>query len=143
MKFLILIKITIAALFAFSLSNAHEGHDHDGPSQFQPKKGGVVKSTEEINVEAITKGKTVELYFYENDGKIKSKDSFTVSAEAKLPKSKKKIKLTLVEKTNSEQQMYFEISDGPKGTHRYTLILSLLEKNDHHKHKLSFTIEPK
>jgi hypothetical protein len=132
----------LATLFAFSL-RAHEGHDHDGPSTFQPKKGGVVKSNERINVEAVTKEGIVELYFFDNDGNVKPKDTFTVTADFQLPKSKKKTKLNLEEKTNGDQFSHWVISDGPKKVHRYSLILKIKDSQQDHPDRITFNIEPK
>lgn len=122
---------------------AHEGHDHDAPSTFQPKKGGIVKSTESINVEAVTKDNSVELYFFDNEGNIKPKDSFEVSAESQLPKTKKKSKVNLEEVKNAEQFSHYAITGGPKKVHRYSLILKIKDKHEDHSDRITFNIEPK
>lgn len=127
------------------VSYAHDGHDHDGPSLFQPQKGGVVKSVEEINVEVVTKDSKTEIYFYDNDGKIKEAGSFQASAEAKLPRSKTVEKLTLhpITDASTKAVTHYEINYDPKGTHRYTLVLNIKELKHKHSDKLQFTIETK
>lgn len=143
MKFTTALSIATASVFLSLSGHAHEGHDHDGPSSFQPQNGGIVKSTEEINVEVVTKDSFVKLYFYDMEGKIKPKESFGVTAEAQVPKSKKKTKLVLTERNEGDKFDHYEISDGPKNVHRYTLALQLKEHSGGHNDKLTFTIEPK
>jgi hypothetical protein len=119
---------------------AHEGHDHDGPSSFQPKNGGVVKSTEEVNVEVVTKDQNLEIYFYDNAGNPFDLTKLQFKAEAQLPKSKKKTAIALEQKATFQEAKF-----DAKGAHRYTLILhlTLKEENAVHKDTLKFTIEPK
>lgn len=116
----------------------HEGHDHDGPSTLQPLKGGVIKSLESSAVEVVSKGKELEIYFFDKDGKPEEASKFKVTAYAQLPRTKKKEKVPLVPKEKWLEGTY----DG-KGTHRYTLILEIKPPNEDHADKVNFTIEPK
>lgn len=133
-----------AALFA-TTTFAHEGHDHDGPSSFQPLKGGVVKSTEYINIEVVNKDTKLEIYAFDNEGKVKESASYNLKASMKLPKNKKIEKLTLepVSDTKTSIFSHYEINSKPKNTHRYTLILEVKDANEHHSDKIEFTIELK
>ncbi len=134
----LVIVIISTALFCAPVL-AHEGHDHDGPSDFQPQKGGIVKSVEEINIEVVDKGAKIEIYFYDHDGKQKSADSFQATAEAKLPKGKKTEKLTMTPIAD-----HFEITyAAPKGAHRYSLVLNIKDTKEAHSDKVTFTIETK
>ncbi len=132
------------ALFA-ATTLAHEGHDHDGPSSFQPLKGGVVKSTESINLEVVNKDTKLEIYVFDNDGKVKETGTFDLKASMKLPKNKKIEKLTLepVTDTKTSKFSHYEINSKPKNTHRYTLILDVKDAKENHGDKIEFTIELK
>ena len=121
-----------------SIGLTHEGHDHDGPSQFQPLKGGIVKSVETANIEVVSKDKKLEIFLFDNEGTPLDVTKFSLTAETKLPKAKKAKSLELTALPNS-----FEASFDAKGVHRYTLILSVKNNLATHGDKLRFTIEPK
>ncbi|MBL7543040.1 MAG: hypothetical protein JNL11_04450 [Bdellovibrionaceae bacterium] len=138
-------KTLTATLYFIVLSTtlwAHDGHDHDGPSSFQPKKGGVVKSTEDINIETITQKDRVNIYLFDNDGKKKTQDSFEINAQIQLPKQNKKETVKLKTILEEGKFCHFELEGHPKKVHRYTLHLTVKDKKENHTDKLSFTIEP-
>lgn len=140
-------KIAIALLSAFigATALAHEGHDHDGPSSFQPQKGGVVKSNETLNIEVVNKDTKLEIYTFDNDGKPKDLAAFELKAGMKLPKSKKveKLKLEPIFDSKDGTLSHYEINNKPKNTHRYTLVLEVKAAKESHSDKLEFTIELK
>lgn len=140
-----LLTITLfAALFSIT-TFAHEDHDHDGPSAFQPLKGGVVKSTETVNIEVVNKDTKLEIYAFDNEGKVKESGTYELKASMKLPKTKKVEKLTLepVNDAKTSKLSHYEINSKPKNTHRYTLILEVKDGKEDHADKVEFTIELK
>lgn len=130
--------LVLSALTFSAVSFAHEDHDHDGPAAVQAPKGGVIKSLEDVHVEVIVKGKDVKIYLY--DEALKSVDvaNYKVTAMAELPRSKKAEPVTL-----KAQGKYFEATYDAKGSHRYTLVLTVADPKHKHDDKLNFTIEPK
>ena len=130
--------LAILLLLTASLSYAHEGHDHDAPKNIQAPKGGVIKSLEETMVEVVVKGKEVKIYLYDTDLKPQDIAAYKVSAQAELPKAKKKEPVGLTAKGT-----HFEAAFDAKGAHRYTLILSVVDPKTGHDDSLSFTIEPR
>lgn len=133
-------KLMMSLLLTFPMGLlAHEGHDHDGPTSVQAPKGGVIKSLEQTHVEVVTKGKTdVKIYLYDKDLKPQDVAVYKVTAEAMLPKSKKKEPVVLVAKGT-----YFEANFDAKGAHRYTLILKVADPKTGHYDSLNFTVEPR
>lgn len=119
-------------------AQAHEGHDHDGPTTLQAPKGGVIKALEETRVEVTSKGKQLKIYLYDKNLKPQPISGFKVTAQAQLPRSKKVEDLRLLPKEN-----HFEAEYDAKGLHRYTLLLSVDDPKTGHKDQLSFTIEPR
>jgi hypothetical protein len=147
MKFRKSVPVLLSILLAMSgsLVAAHEGHDHDAPKNITAPKLGVMKSLEETYVEVVSKGKELQVYLYDkerkpNDKELKPKSvtGFVVSAKAKMPRTKKQEDIPLTAKETS-----FEGSFDAKGSHRYTLILSIKDPKTGHDDKLNFTIEPK
>tara|TARA_B110001454_G_scaffold219179_1_gene250754 strand:- start:39193 stop:39636 length:444 start_codon:yes stop_codon:yes gene_type:complete len=142
------IKALTIALFSATIAStalAHDDHDHDGPSSFQPLKGGVVKSTESINIEVVNKDSKQEIYVYDVDGKVKDTKTYTLKAGMKLPKSKKieKLKLDSITDSTSGQFSHYEVNSKPKNTHRYSLVLEVKDAKEDHGDKIEFTIELK
>lgn len=132
-------KLAMALLLSLSFgAYAHEGHDHDSPKNVQAPKGGVIKSLEETMVEVVSKGKDVKIYLYDKDLKPQEVAAYKVTAQAELPKAKKKEEVVLTAKGN-----YFESSFDAKGAHRYTLILTVVDPKTGHDDSLKFTIEPR
>lgn len=140
-------KLTMALLTTLIVSTAaaHDDHDHDGPSLFQPQKGGIVKSTETLNLEVVNKDIKLEIYIYNNEGKIKESDTYELKAGMKLPKHKKVdiLNLEAVNDSKTNKFSHYEIKNKPKSTHRYTLILDVKEAKADHGDKIEFTIELK
>ena len=127
------------ALVTFGFAgHAHEGEDHDKPSTIQAPKGGSIKSLEQTHVEVVVKGKDIKIYLYDKDLKPQSVKNYTVSANAKMPRTKK---IETVELKIQDQ--HFEATYDAKGMHRYTLILAVKDPKTVHDDKLNFTIEPK
>ncbi|WP_413289167.1 hypothetical protein [Bdellovibrio sp. HCB337] len=132
-------KLMMSVLLTLSLNVfAHEGHDHDGPTNVQAPKGGVIKGLEETYVEVVSKGKDVKIYLYDKELKPQDVTKYKVSAEAELPKAKKKEPVTLTSKGT-----HFEASFDAKGAHRYTLIVSVVDPKTGHDDSLKFTVEPR
>ncbi|OYZ10953.1 MAG: hypothetical protein B7Y39_19930 [Bdellovibrio sp. 28-41-41] len=143
-----ILKTLTIALFSIvftSTALAHEDHDHDGPSSFQPQKGGVVKSTESLNIEVVNKDTKLEIYTYDMDGKVLDSTAFGLKANMKLPKSKKleNLKLDNITDSATGKFSHFEVNSKPKNTHRYTLVLEAKGPKEHHADKIEFTIELK
>lgn len=138
MKFFLKTIVTYVILTISLQTAAHEGHAQDMPVNVQAPKGGVIKSLEETHVEVVTKGKDVRIYLYDKDLKPQDVTKFKVTAQAELPKSKKKEAVSLVPK-----ESYLEASFDAKGAHRYTLILTVVDPKTGHDDILKFTIEPR
>ncbi|MBK9323508.1 MAG: hypothetical protein IPM97_11305 [Bdellovibrionaceae bacterium] len=119
-------------------SQAHEGHDHDGPAAIQAPKGGVIKSLKKSFIEVVSKGKNIKIYIYDSEIKPKSTSGFKLSAKAVLPRTKKQEPLVL-----TAQDTFYEASYDAKGLHRYTLELLVKDPESDGDNKLSFTIESK
>lgn len=133
--------LTLAIIFAESQGFAHEGHDHDAPVAVKALKGGIVKSLEETNVEVVSKGNKIEIYLFkksESEPKPLDVAPFTLSAKAEMPRTKKTEDIVLKPMGN-----FFEATFDAKGTHRYTLLLSVKDPKTGHDDKLKFTIEPR
>jgi hypothetical protein len=133
--------LTLTLIFTASQSFAHEGHGHDAPKSVKSNKGGVVKSLEETNIEVVSKGNKIEIYlFNKNETESKPLDvtPFKVSAKAEMPRTKKTEAIVLKPMGN-----FFEATFDAKGTHRYTLLLSVKDPKTGHDDKLKFTIEPR
>ncbi len=133
--------ITVVISFIAFHSFAHEGHDNDAPIMVKALKGGVVKSLEETNVEVVSKGNKIVVYLFdkkESDPKPLDVTPFTVSAKAEMPRTKKTEEIVLKPMGN-----FFEATFDSKGTHRYTLLLSVKDPKTGHDDKLKFTIEPR
>ncbi len=117
---------------------AHEGHDHDAPALVQAPKGGQIKSLEKSHVEVINKGKELSIYIYDRNLKPRDATALGIKATAELPRSKKREALALQTKDN-----FLTGSYDAKGSHRYTLHLSINDPETGHSDSLSFTIEPR
>jgi hypothetical protein len=130
--------LTMIALTAPVLAWAHEGHDHNAPSQTQAPKGGVMKSLERTHVEVVSKGKDVKIYLYDKELKPQDAATYKVSATAELPRTKKAEAVPLTAKAN-----FFEGSFDAKGAHRYTLKLAITDPKTKHDDRMEFTIEPR
>ncbi|WP_415063054.1 hypothetical protein [Bdellovibrio sp.] len=128
----------IALTMTFSTTWAHEGHDHDAPKTIQAPKGGVLKGTESFNVEVVSKGKDLKVYFYDLEMKPKDIQNYKIDAKIELPRNKKTDTMTFKASSN-----FLEGSYDAKGAHRYTLILDVLAPEAGHPDTLKFTIEPR
>ncbi len=128
---------TVFTIFALSLAQAHEGHDHDAPQMITAPKGGLIKSLEETHVEVVSKGMDLQIYLYDLKMKPKSAAGFVVSAKAEMPRTKKQEQIKL-----SPKETFFEGTFDGKGIHRYTLLISIKDPQTGHDDKLKFTIEP-
>lgn len=139
------LSIALFSIVFTSTAVAHEGHNHDGPSSFQPQKGGVVKSTESLNIEVVNKDTKLEIYTYDKEGKVLESTAFGLKANMKLPKSKKleNLKLDNITDSATGKFSHFEVNSKPKNTHRYTLVLEAKGPKEHHADKIEFTIELK
>lgn len=137
--------IAIVSILIAATALAHDGHDHDGPSSFQPLKGGIVKSNESMNIEMVNKDTKLEIYVYDIEGKAKDTAAYTLSAGMKLPKSKKveKLKLDNITDSATGKFSHYEVNSKPKGTHRYTLVLDVRDVKESHGDRIEFTIELK
>lgn len=125
-------------LFFAMQAFAHEGHDHDSPRVALAPKGGVIKSLEQTSVEVVTKGKELFIYFYDHDMKPQTAADYVVKAKAELPRTKKQEQISLTPKDT-----WFEASFDAKGSHRYTLVLTIKDPKTGHDGQLKYTIEPK
>ena len=144
--------IAVFLLSAFSFSSlslvspavgwAHEDHDHDGPSTVQAPKGGIIKSTEDMHIEVVAKGKEIKVYFYTMDLKPVDLSKQKITLKAELPRTKKSEVLVL--KTSGN---LIESTFDAKGAHRYILVVTLSESHHEggkaHEDKLNFNIEPR
>ncbi len=119
-------------------SQAHEGHDHEGPISIPAPKGGIIKSLEGTSVEVVSRGKEIKMYLYDKETKPQSTSGFLVAAKVELPRTKKQEAITLTAKDT-----FYEATYDAKGLHRYTLLISIKDLKTGHDDKLSFTIEPK
>lgn len=128
----------LPVVFVGLMSFAHEGHDHDAPRTGQAPKGGVIKSLEETSVEVVSKGKDLKIYFYDKELKPRDVETYTVSAKAELPRTKKIENITL-----KPMGTFFEASFDAKGAHRYTLLLAVKDPKAANEDMLKFTIEPR
>jgi hypothetical protein len=138
MKNLLLLATVLFSYGLFAGEGHDHGHDHDAPGAVSAQKGGVIKSLEEVHVEVVAKGKDVKIYFFAKDLKPLDVSKLKVTAEAELPRNKKKEVVTLVAKGT-----WFETSFDAKGSHRYTLVLTVNDPKHGHDDKLNFTIEKK
>jgi hypothetical protein len=101
-------------------------------------KGGVIKSLEKTNIELVSKGKDLKIYFYDKELKPVDVATYTVSAMAEMPRTKKREIIVL----KSAGQL-FEASFDARGSHRYTLLLSVKDPQTDHADQLKFTVEPR
>lgn len=133
----------LALLFALVLSTApaamaHMGHDHDTPTTLKAPKGGVIKSLDEAHVEVVNKGKDLKVYVYDQASKPAQASRFNIVAEGQLPRGGKKEVITLAAKDT-----YFEGAYDAKGSHRYTLRLTVTDSKTTRTDTLTYTIEPR
>jgi uncharacterized protein YxeA len=136
MKKVLVLLVTISAFIGIQVM-AHEGHNHDSPKGLVAPKGGAIKSLEETNIEVLSKGNDLKIYLYDAESKEKSTAGFVITATAELPRNRKKQEVILTAKENS-----FEATYDAKGSHRYTLHLSVKDPKTGHNDKLQFIIEP-
>lgn len=132
--------LSMAAMILVSSVSAwsHDGHDHDTPLTATAPKGGILKSLELTSVEVVSKGKSVFIYLYDVNLVPKPAKGFLVTAKAEMPRTKKTEEIKLTSKDN-----VFEGSFDAKGSHRYTLLLSIKDPVTGHDDKMTFTIEPR
>jgi hypothetical protein len=135
MKTSILFTVGLIAFCPFTF--AHEGHDHDAPVQIVAPKGGVIRTLEKTNVEAVTRLNMVEIYLYDKTMKPLPVAGFVVSAMAELPRTRKLEKVDLVSKDHYLQALF-----DAKSLHRYTLLVTIKDPKTGHDDRLKFTIEP-
>ncbi len=136
MKFIQKTIVTFALIGFSHAAIAHEGHD--APGMVNAPKGGIIKSLDNIHVEVINKGKSVQIHYYDKDLKPVDVEKYPTTAEVEIPRTKKKESVNL---TKSGQN--FEYSYDAKGAHRYTLFLTVTDPSIKETNKLSYTIEPK
>jgi hypothetical protein len=138
-KLLLLVTLMFSSVLFSSGDHDHgHDHDHDAPGAVAAQKGGIIKSLEEVHVEVVAKGVNVKIYFFTKDLKPLDVSKLKVTAEAELPRSKKKEAVSLVSKGT-----WYETSFDAKGMHRYTLVLTINDPKQGHNDKLNFTIEKK
>lgn len=121
-----------------SQASAHEGHDHDAPTTLKPLKGGVIKALDESRVEVLSKGKSLKIFFYDNEMKPLSAEGFTVKAQAQHPRTKKTEPVAFAASEGALVAQY-----DAKSLHRYTLKLEIKDLKAGHTYNLSFVIEPR
>ena len=137
MKFRTLLMITVFSM-PLPLLMAHQGHDHDAPTTIKAPKGGVIKALDESRVEVVYRGKDIKIYVYDKEMKPQEISGFKVVAMAELPRSKKTEEIKLSAKGN-----YFEGAFDAKGSHRYTLKLTVTDPKTGRTDNINFTIEPR
>lgn len=125
-------------LAAISL-HAHEGHDHDAPINLQAKKGGQIKSLENVNIEVLAKGKDLKVYVFNKEMRPEKLEGFEIKAFAELPRSKDKPKALVLTPVEDHLAASFDA----KSAHRYTLTIEVKDPTEDHADSLKFTIEPK
>ena len=131
--------ILLVATFLFcGLVFAHEGHDHDAPGLVQAPKGGIIKSTEDVHIEVVAKGKDVKVYFYSQDLKPLDLTTYKVGLKAEIPRTKKSEVLAQKVTANLVEAQF-----DAKGAHRYVLTVSVAGEKHGHEDKLNFNIEPR
>lgn|GEM_PF-1364915 len=121
-------------------ASAHSGHDHGTSKGVQAQKGGVIKSLEHTHVELVAKGKDLKVYLFNKDDKaLDALDvaPFTVTAKAELPRTKKSENVEL-----KAMGKHLEGTFDAKGSHRYTLHLTVKDPKADHEDTLKFTVEP-
>lgn len=128
-----LISFLVTMVMSLSL-HAHEGHDH-GPSMIAPPKGGVIRSLETIHLELLPQGKTVKIFVYDKKMEPVEAKKYPVSAMATRPRKQAEA----VELKTKKSHWEFEYD--AKGSHRYTLQLSIEQGG--HKDKVQWNIEPR
>jgi hypothetical protein len=129
-------KVTfLTVFFVFtSLIHAHEG-DHHAKSSVQAPNGGIIQSLESVHLELLTKGDMLQVYIYNTDLTPADVSKYPVSAKVIFPK-KKPQSIVLTPKIN-----HWETTVNAKGSHRFTLEISI--KQAGHQDKVKFTVEPK
>lgn len=130
-------KLILSLLLIAGVAFAHEGHDHDKPVTIKAPKGGLIKGLEKTYVEVLETNGVVNVYLYDKNLKPKNTKGFKVSVAAKLPRKDKQQSLEL--KTLEDS---FKANFNPN-THRYTLIVSIVDPATGHDDKLNYIIEPK
>ncbi len=128
----------LSGMFLATMGFAHEGHNHDAPTTIKPMKGGVVKALDEAKIEVVSKGKNVKIFVFDKEMKPASSARFTIVAKTLLPRAKKEEDLALVAKDS-----FFEAEYDAKGSHRYTLKLSITDANTKRTDQMTFNIEPR
>lgn len=128
----------VCGLMISGFTFAHEGHDHDAPTTIKPMKGGVVKALDEAKIEVVAKGKNVKVFVFDKEMKPAPANRFTIVAKTLLPRAKKEEDLALVAKDS-----FFEAEYDAKGSHRYTLKLSITDANTKRTDQMTFNIEPR
>lgn len=117
---------------------AHEGHVHDIPQSIQAPKGGTIKAVEAVYVEVVSRGSDIKIYIYDKNMKQQELAPYKLSAQAEIPRTKKKSDIALKMNSNFAEAVF-----DAKGAHRYTLILKIQEPGEDHADTLKYTIEPK
>lgn len=138
MKHVLNIILTIGIALISLNTMAHGGHDHDAPVSVQAPKGGIIRKLESHFLEVVAKDKDIKIYLYTQDLKAVEPKGFKVFVKAQLPKKKAQESLSL-----KTENGVMSTSFDAKGSHRYTLLLSVTEPNDTHQNTLKFNIEPK
>lgn len=131
--------LSFLCLFAIPIQSfAHEGHDHDAPAVVTPRKGGIIKSVGKMNIEMVSKGDNLRLYFFDGSLNPMPVAGFQLDAKAEMPRSKKTEKVNFIAKEN-----FFEADYAAKGIHRYSLLLGIRDVKAGKQDRLEFTIEPR
>lgn len=138
MKLLLTIALFGTLVIEFAPVMAHEGHVHDMPQSIQAPKGGTIKAVEAAYVEVVSRGSEIKIYIYDKNLKQQDLAPYKLSAQAEMPRTKKKSDIAL--KLNSN---FAEAAFDAKGAHRYTLILKVQEPGEDHADTLKYTVEPK
>ncbi len=132
-------KLLIAALISLPQTGfSHEGHNHDAPGMVKAPKGGIIKSLDNIHVEVVNKGQTIQIHFYNKDLSPADVAGYPTVAEIELPRTKKVENVSLTKIGQS-----FEYTYDAKNVHRYTLRLAVTDPSIKETVKLKFTIEPR
>ena len=115
---------------------AHVGHDE--PKVLKPLKGGVIQSATDVNVEVVSKDRKLIFYVYNKAMKPVIMNDLQFNVSATNPKTKKTQELVLKATKEGLESEY-----DSTGLHRYTLNLSVVNKETNAADEIHLVIEPK